>query len=190
MRRSVIAMLLVVAMLFSVHYAAADKSMDELDKEFDQLLEEYVKKQKELEQIETVKNRVNNGLKLYPDNGWEDEYAFQCDTVIPQMANEEEARQYIGNPYLLTGKVLAVKGYGFDFQLEDGRLGIVSLDRFDFDTGEFVVFGNGPYTEGRKINVYCTFLGMSKELIADDCLHFLISVSEKARQFALKKKEQ
>lgn len=178
MRKYVISVLLVVVMLFSFHNAIAEKSMEELDNEFDQLMHEY-------QQLTAVQEVLKNGLRVYPDNGWEAEYGFKCDTVLPAMADPEEAKAYIGMPYLLTCTVLQIKGYGLDIQLDDGRLGIVSLDTYDFSKKEMVSFGNGPILTG-KYNIYCTFTGMSHELIADDCLHFMISVTEDARQFALK----
>ena len=178
MRKSVIAILILVAMLFSFHYASADD-------EWDQLMTEYNQTMKEYKQLEAIQELIKNGRKIYPDNGWEAEYGFKCDTTFPQIKNEDDAKQYAGMPYLLTGEVLDVKGYGFDFRLEDGRLAIIALDKYDFDKKEFVKFGNGPWT-GEKINVYCTFRSMGYELLDPNCLHFLISVSELAREYALK----
>ncbi len=178
MRKTVMAMLLVVVMLFSVHYAAADDDWDQLMVDYNQTMKEY-------KQLEAIQALIENGRKIYPDNGWEAEYGFKCDTIFPQVKDEEEAKQYAGMPYLLSGTVLDVKGYGFDFKLDDGRLAIVALDRYDFDKKDFVKFGNGPWT-GEKINVYCTFKCMGYELLDPNCLHFLISVSELAKEYALK----
>ena len=56
------AILLVVAVLLGTHYAAAEKSFEELDAEFDALID----KSKRLDAIEDV---IMNGLPIYPDKG-------------------------------------------------------------------------------------------------------------------------
>ena len=181
MRKSVIAMLLVVVVLFGFYNASADKTMKELDEEFDQLLEEYKQAEKEYRQIKEIEKIFENRLRVYPENGWEAEYAFKCDTSLPDIS-EENYKDYVGKPYLLTGTCLKERGFGCTFKLDDGRILIVSFDIYD--DGDYTSFFPSPLEEER-CNLYCTFTSWYHDIMNDGDLNFVASVTEKARQHAL-----
>lgn len=180
MRKSVIAILLVVVTLFTMHYAAAEQSFEELNSEFDALMD----KMKRLDAIDAV---MHNGCLIYPDNGWEAEYAFEAFTIFPQIPAGERGGDYCGMPFLLTGTVLDKKGYGIDFRLDDGRLAIISFSEYDFENSKMVYFGKEPKV-GARINVYCTFSSQGFEMLDDNCLHFTASVTEEAKNLCLQRK--
>ena len=160
--------------------ALAEKSFEQIDEEFDMLMEEYSK-------FQAVKDVLYNGLRTYPDQGYEGEYAFTADVIFPSDAlDRESGKSYCGKPYLLTGTCIDVKGYGIDFLLDDGRLAIVAFDYFDYDAGELIDLGNHPKKDTR-CNVYCTFSNIGLELISKNCLHFTAGVTEKVKQICLEK---
>lgn len=176
MRKSVISILLVVCLLFCVHYAAAEKSFEELDAEFDALIDKY----KRLDALEEV---IQNGLKIYPDKGWEGEYAMDAYTVVPVIKDEEDGKQYAGMPFLITGTLLDIKGYGIDFQLDDGRLAIVSFSEYDFKNGEMLDFGMYPVIKGKRYNIFCTFKSFGFEVISPETYRFTATCTEQAKKF-------
>ena len=160
--------------------ALAEKTFEQLDEEYDLLLEEYSK-------IQSIKDVLNNGLRTYPDQSYEGEYAFSADVFFPSDASDKESgKPYCGKPYLLTGTCIDVKGYGIDFLLDDGRLAIIAFDYYDYDTGELIDLGNHPKKDTR-CNVYCTFSSIGLELISRNCLHFTAGVTEKVKQICLEK---
>jgi len=160
--------------------ALAEKSFEQIDEEFDMLMEEYSK-------FQAVKDVLYNGLRTYPDQGYEGEYAFTADVIFPSDAlDRESGKPYCGKPYLLTGTCIDVKGYGIDFLLDDGRLAIIAFDYFDYDAGELIDLGNHPKKDIR-CNVYCTFSSIGLELISKNCLHFTAGVTEKVKQICLEK---
>ena len=173
MRKSVTALLLVVVMLFCCTYATGEKS-------FEELLEEYRKSQ-------LIQEVFENGLRTYPDYSFEGEYAFVSDIAFPSDAiDRESGKPYCGNPYLLTGKCLDVKGYGIDFELDDGRLAIVAFDYYDSSKKAMVDLGNHP-KKGERCNIYCTFSSIGLEIISENCLHFMAGVTEEVKQLCLER---
>ena len=180
MRKSVISILLVVVMLFSFHYAAAEKSFEEQDAEFDALTDSV----KRLEAIEEV---LQNELPIYPIKGWEGEYSFDAYTIVPVIADKQNGKQYAGMPFLITGTVLDIKGYGIDFKMDDGRYAIIAFDEYDSTKQEMVCFGNKPTRKGIRCNIFCTFSSFGYELLSDETYHFLASCTEQARIFCEKR---
>lgn len=178
MKRRIAAILLLVAMAFCITNAGAEKSMEELNAEFDQLMHEY-------DQLQAIQDVFDNGLGIYPASGWEAEYGLKCDTEFPAFDTKEDGEQYRGMPYLLTGTCLDVKGYGIDFQLGDGRLAIIAFDAFDPETGSTILLGDHP-KKGERCNVYCTYKTMCWELLDPNCLHFYAGVTEQVKQLTLK----
>lgn len=180
MRKSVIAILLVVAVAFSMHYAAAEQSFDELDSEFDTLMD----KAKRLDAIEEV---ITNGLMIYPDKGWEGEYALEAYTVVPTIKDRDDGKQYAGMPFLITGTLLDIKGYGIDFQLDDGRLAIISFSEYDFETEKILDFGMYPTRKGKRYNIFCTFKSFGYEMLSPETYHFTATCTEQAKLFCEKR---
>ena len=180
MRKSVIAILLVVAVLLGTHYAAAENSFEELDAEFDALMD----KTKRLNAIEAV---ITNGLPIYPDKGWEGEYALDAYTVVPVIKDREDGKQYAGMPFLITGTLLDVKGYGIDFQLDDGRMAIISFSEYDFADGKMLDFGMYPTGKGERYNIFCTFSSFGFEMLSDETYHFTATCTEQAKLFCEKR---
>lgn len=181
MMKKLVALLFVVVFMLCGHYAVAEQSFEELDAEFDQLLD----KMKRLNAIDEV---FHNGLLICPDGGWEDTYGLEAFTFLPGIPAGEHGDEYIGMPLLLTGTVLDKKGYGIDFQLDDGRKGIVAFDTYDFAAEKMIIFSTDWPRKGKRINMYCTFYGQGFEVIDDNCLHFYATVSDTAREYALKRK--
>ena len=180
MRKSVMAALLVVVLLFSIHYATAEQTFEELDAEFDALLE----KAKRLDAIEEV---FSNGLSIYPNKSWEGEYAMEAYTIVPAIADREDGKQYAGMPFLITGTLLDIKGYGIDFQLDDGRLAIISFSEYDFETEEIIDFGMYPTKKGERYNIFCTFKSFGYEMLSPETYHFTATCTEKAKLFCEKR---
>jgi hypothetical protein len=180
MRKSVIAILLVVACLFCGHYAIAEKSFEELDAEFDALID----KSKRLQALEDV---IMNGLTIYPDKSWEDEYAMDAYTVVPVIKDRDDGKQYAGMPFLITGTLLDIKGYGIDFQLDDGRYAIISFSEYDFDTEQMIDFGMYPTRKGKRFNIFCTFKSFGYELLSPETYHFTATCTEQAKTLCEKR---
>ena len=176
MRKSVIAILLVVALLLCGHYAVAEESFEELDAEFDALMD----KMKRMEALEAA---IMNGLTIYPDKSWEGEYAMDAYTVVPVIKDKEDGKQYAGMPFLITGTLLDIKGYGIDFQLDDGRLCIISFSEYDFKTGETMDFGMYPVRKGKRYNIFCTFKSFGYEMISPETYRFTATCKEQAKKF-------
>ena len=175
--KRLLSILLILVVLISAAYNAAAEYP-----EFRELLDD-------MNRVQALYDTIRNGLELWPEHCSQDEYFLDAYPVFPDAADPDEADQYFGMPFLLTGTVLACKGYGIDFQLDDGRLCIISFNPFDFDAdpAASVSFGKEP-RKGKRVNIYCTFTGMSYELIDPNCLHFIASASEEARRLALQRK--
>lgn len=176
MSKTAKAILLVVLLVFSFHYAVAEETMEELDTEFDSLMDRS-------ERILAIRNVILSGLPFYPESSIEDDYTFDSSTVFPDIPAGEHGLEYNGMPFLITGTVLDVKGYGIDFQLDDGRKAIIDFNPFDFETLEMLDFGTAPW-KGDRCNIFCTFVKQSWELIDDNCLHFIASVTEDAKRLS------
>lgn len=173
-------LIILVLILMLCCTAFAEKTFEQLDEEFDTLLEEYNK-------IQAIQDVLNNGLHTYPDQSYEGEYAFTADVAFPSDAVDKESGElYSGMPYLLTGTCIDVKGYGIDFMLDDGRLAVISFDYYDFDTGKFIDLGNHPKKDTR-CNIYCTFSSIGFEMISKNCLRFTAGVTEEVKQICLEK---
>ena len=178
MKKMIVAVLVLFVMLLPT--CSAEKTFEQLDTEFDALLEENAK-------FQAVHDVLFNGLHTYPDQGIEGEYAFTADVAFPSDAvDKESGKPYCGMPYLLTGTCIDVKGYGIDFQLDDGRLAVISFDHYDFDTGKLIDLGNHPKKDTR-CNIYCTFSSIGLEMISKNCLHFTAGVTEEVKQICLEK---
>ena len=174
-------MTILIVLLFCAD-AFAEKTFEQLDEEYDDLLEQY-------EKIQAIDGVLHNGLRTYPGNGFEGEYAYDADVAFPSdVLDRESGKSYCGLPYLLTGACLDVKGYGIDFQLDDGRLAIIAFDYFDYDTGKLIDLGNHP-PKGTRCNIYCTFSSIGAEIISENCLHFTAGVTEEVKQICLEKGE-
>jgi hypothetical protein len=176
MRKTVISILLVVALLLSVTYAGAEKSFEEMDKEYDQLMESW-------KRTEAVSKVLKNGLPTYPKGSYNDEYAFDSLVELPNIT-EENYKDYVGTTYLLTGTCLEEKAFGCKFQLDDGRVLLVS----------FSIRNDGKYTsllptppEGKRCNLFCTFNSWYHDSWNKADLNFQASVTELAVQNALKR---
>ena len=179
MRNRIFAILSVVVLLLGSHYAVAEQSFEELDAEFDSLMD----KMKLLDAIDEV---FHNGCLIYPDGGWEAEYGFDAFTIFPQIPEGETGSDYCGMPFLLTGTVLDSKGYGIDFKLDDGRLAIVSFSEYDFENSKMISFGSEPKV-GKRVNIYCTFSSQGYEMLDPNTLHFTASVTEDAKRLCLQR---
>lgn len=174
MTRKWFSILLIVALLFSGTYSFAEQLEDQ-DSEFDQLLSKY-------EKIEAIEKVFNNGLPIYPDGSYKDEYAFDCLVDLPEIT-EETASEYIGSTYLLTGKCVEKKGFGCVFQLDDGRKLLVSFDIYD--DGEYTDFFPVP-GEKLRCNLYCTFRSWYHDPMYETDLNFTASVTQKAVDYCKK----
>lgn len=182
MKRNLAALLLVVVLIFSFTYAGAEKSLDEITQEYKQLMDQW-------NRIEEIKKIFENGLPIYPEKSYEDVYAFDAYTVVPVIENDEEEQEYLGVPFLITGKLLDIKGYGIDFELDDGRKAIINFDGYDFEKKEMIDFGMYPTSKGKRFNIYCTFSGFGYELLDPNTYHFFASVTEDAKRLALQRKK-
>lgn len=180
MKKALAATLLVVVSLFCLYNATAEQSFDELDSEYDLILEKW-------NRAKAVGEVINNGLPIYPDKGWEDEYAMEAYTSVPLIADREDGKQYAGRPYLITGTLLDIKGYGIDFQLDDGRYAIISFSEYDFETDEFADFGMYPTAKGSRFNIFCTFSSFGYELLSPETYHFTATCTDLARTFCEKR---
>lgn len=178
MKRSVCAILLLVVALSCINYSCSE-SMNELTEEFDSLLETQKK-------IDRIMDIIQNGLPLYPEEGYRAPYAFSAETEFPDIPEGETGKEYAGMPYLLTGTCLAVKGYGIDFQLDDGRLAVVSFNQEDLKTKTVYDFGIYP-SKNTRFNLFCTFSSVGLEMISKNCLHFTASVTEEAKTLCLQR---
>ena len=180
MRKFTMAILFAVLLIFSLHCAAAELSFDELDAEFDALMD----KAKRLDAIDAV---MKNGLMAYPDKGWEGEYALEAYTVVPLIKDEDDGKQYAGMPFLITGTLLDIKGHSIDFQLDDGRLATISFSEYDFETGKMIDFGMYPVIKGRRYNIFCTFKSFGYEMLSPETYRFTATCTEQARLFCEKR---
>ena len=176
MKRNLTALLLVVVLLFSCTYASAEKSFEELDQEYDQLLESMKRSQ-------AISEVLKNGLPIYPKESYNDEHAFDSLVDLPDIT-EENYRDYIGTTYLLTGTCIEEKGFGCKFQLDDGRILLVSFDIYE--DGNYTSFFPTP-PEGKRCNLYCTFDRWYHDSWNKADLNFTASVTELAVQDALKR---
>ena len=175
MTKHVTAILLIVVLLFSFTYSSSEKSFEEMDKEFDDALEQY-------KRAEAISKVFDNGLKIYPENGWEAEYAFDSLVDLPEITEENE-KDYIGTTFLLTGTCVLKKGFGCVFQLEDGRKILVNFDIYD--NGEYTSFFPAP-SEKTKCNLYCTFKSWHHDVMYKTDMNFIASVTETAVQYCKK----
>ncbi|MBO6309386.1 MAG: hypothetical protein J6N70_11230 [Oribacterium sp.] len=172
--------LLTIAVLFCFSCGLCEESFDELSEQFHDLSNKI----KRIDEIEKV---YHNGLPTYPERGYEDEYAFDAYTIVPVIKDEEDGKQYAGMSFLITGTVLDAKGYGIDFELDDGRKCIVSFREYDFENSKMHRFGVNPPI-GTHCNIFCTFKSFGFEMLDDHCYRFLFTASEEAKMFCEKRK--
>ena len=174
MRKTVIALLCIVALLFCWHNVLAEQSFEELNEEFDSLIDK-------VKRLNALGDVINNGLVIYPDKSWEGEYAMDAFTVVPYIKDRDDGKQYAGMPFLITGTLLDIKGYGIDFQLDDGRLAIISFSEYDFETEKMIDFGMYPTRKGNRYNIFCTFSSFGWEIISPETYHFTATCTEQAK---------
>ena len=160
MRRSVIAMLLVVVMLFSVHYAAAETPKETIDR---------------MERIKTV---INNGLNVYPHFFDGMDNVTEVETFLPEdlTTNETTMVKAMAKIYLLTG---TVTGFDNDFIWNVDFDGMPSkIMTFCYDDGTLHAKEGATFPKcGEKANFYVTYVLYNQ---SEGICYFLLDVSDKS----------
>lgn len=153
MTKRVTALLLVVVMLFSFTYASAERSLDELVKEYKQLA-------KEEKRLEILGEKFSTAY-TYPLNAYKEEYGLLAEPELPRIT-EENQDQYVGTIFLLTGRIYNVENDREVYMtMEDGREAIF-LFSYTKD-GEDVWLKPLPKV-GDTVNIYGSFIYLYREV--------------------------
>lgn len=140
MSKYVISILLVVALIFTIPNAGAEKPMEELDQEYDRLLRIY--------------KVYNNGLPIYPAESTREEFAQEAETEFPLIQSVEDAEPHNGQQYLLTGTVVSAQNSTITLKLADGQ-NVTFLFAFMDDAGYHEYFQTP--LKGIECNIYGIF---------------------------------
>jgi len=169
MRKSVIAILSVVVMLFCEHYAfsESDRSQQIIDQD----------KGKKINRI------LGSGTgKVYPEDGFDFFSAMDCALELPEIPDEETAKQYIGTRYLIKGKFVDIPGNVGCFELEDGR--IIHVESYVFVKSPIQIFDFSPLPDKYKeIYLLCTFSHWSEYAEGNCNLVFVASVLQDIQDY-------
>ena len=173
MRKSVIAILLVVAVLFGMHYASAESKTRE--------------QQIEDEDRGMKITRILSGTtdSVYPRDGFDFFSAMDCALELPEIT-EENAHEYIGTRYLIPGRFTEFPGGVGCFELEDGRVIHVELSLTITSPLKSIQFESTP-RKNKDIHLLCTFSHWSKYAEGNCNLIFVASVLQDVQDFILDK---
>ena len=177
MRKSVIAILLVVVMLFSMHYALSETATE--TKTRTQQIEDEDRRDKI--------SRILSGTtaSVYPRDGFDYFGAMDCALELPEIT-EENAQEYIGSRYLIPGKFTEFPGGVGCFELEDGRTIHVELSLFILSPMKKIEFETMP-DKNREIHLLCTFSHWSKYAEGNCNLIFIASVLQDVQDYVIDK---
>lgn len=177
MRKSVIAALSVVVILFCGHYAISEAATE--TKTHAQQIEE--------EDRHSKINRILSGTtaSVYPRDGFDFFGAMDCALELPEITEENE-QEYIGTRYLIPGKFTGFPGGVGCFELEDGRTIHVELSLFILSPMKQIQFENMP-EKNRNIYLLCTFSHWSKYAEGNSNLVFIASVLQDVQDYVIDK---
>ena len=173
MRKSVMAILLVVVMLFSAHYAISEGDTDRAKQIEDQ------DRQNKISRI------LSSGTgKVLPADGYVFFSAMDCQLELPEIVDEETAKQYIGSRYLLHGKAVDYPGGVCCFELDDGRIIHIDFNLFIKSPAKILEFSPLP-AKGKELYVLCTFSHWSKYAEGNCNLMFVASVLQDVQDYII-----
>ena len=160
MRKSVIAMLLVVVMLFSVYYATAETPRETIER---------------MDRIEAI---ANNGLNTYPHFFDGMDNVTEVETSLPNNLNTDEdvMVKTMAKIFLLTGTVTGFQNdfiWYVDFDGMPSRILTLCYDDGTLHSKEGATYPK----KGERANFFVTYLVYNQK---EQICTFLLDVSDKS----------
>ncbi len=168
MRKSVIAILCVVVILFCGHNALSESDRAQQIKDEDRRAK--------------INRILGSGTgKVYPEDGFDFFSAMDCALELPDIPDQETAKQYIGTRYLMKGKFVDMSGNVGCFELEDGR--IIHVDIYVFIKSPLQIFDFPLPEKDKEIYLLCTFSHWSEYAEGNCNLMFVASVLQDVQDY-------